>query len=556
MNQSYLKNIIKTKEYKEIVQSMNKKESLLIHGLEEDAMNLLASVLSKNEKRQVLILVSDDMKASKMYGSIKNIYSNSYHLRAKEYSLFGIDALSRESINSRLTVIDKLSSQESLVIVSSVEAYSNLLMEKEKYDSFAFDIEYGFQIELKSISLKLVEMGYRKVKFIEGKGQFSIRGGILDVFSPAENNPCRIELFDIEIDSLRIFDSKTQRSIENIEQYRIIPCCEIVLTDDEISEAVKRFTADIDQRLDFIRGKMDVRTVEENLLKLKSDVVEALENRNYIDNVEFYRPYLPVTQKNLGDYLRNDSLVVFHEPNLIREGRKGSREDFISKFSDLYSRGMLLSKQEKIFVDFETIVGKIKSDLSFLVYNNNLKNNINFKIDKVFNIRSRDLPQYYSKMDDLAQDINRYKQRGYKAYLELGNKESAGNIQDMLYDKSCQISMLISGDDEILSGQAAAVVGAMHKGMEFPQWKIVILTEKEIFGSKKRKKTRKKKQKASKIDSFTDLKPGDYVVHEYHGLGVYTGIEKIDIKDIQKDYLCISYRDKDKLFVLIQQSPR
>ena len=553
MNKSYLKNIVKTKEYSEILSALNKRNGLLLHGLEEEAMLLIASVLSKNEKRQVLILVSDDMKASRIYGSIKNIYSNSYHLRAKEYSLYGIDALSRESINSRLAVIDKLSGNEDMVIVSSVEAYSNLLMEKERYDKFAFNIEYGLQIDLKAMSSNLVEMGYKKVKFIEGKGQFSIRGGILDIFSPAESNPCRIELFDIEIDSLRIFDSKTQRSIENIDNYRIIPCCEIVLSDEEIKVAVRRFTDDIEQRLEFIRGKEDTRTIEENLLKLKFDVVEALENRNYIDNIEFYRPYLPVEQKNLGDYLREDAIVIFDEPNLIREARKGSREDFISKFSDLYSRGMLLSKQEKIFIEFETLVGKIKSDLSFIVYNNNLKNNVNFKIDKVFNIRSRELPLYYSKMDDLAKDINRYKYRGYKVYLELGKEESARNIQEMLSENDCEISILISGNEEILSGQGAAVVGAMHKGMEFPQWKIAILTEKEILGTKKRKKKLKKKHKASKIDSFTDLKPGDYVVHEYHGLGIYTGIEKIDVKDIQKDYLCISYRDKDKLFVPVDQ---
>lgn len=553
MNQSYLKNIIKTKEYNDIINSLKKKENLLLHGLEEEAMLLVSSVLSRNEKRQVLILVSDDMKASRIYGSLKNIYRNSYHFRAKEYSLYGIDALSRESINSRLSVIDKLSGNEDMVIVSSVEAYSNFLMDKKKYEGFAFDIEYGLQIDLKAMSLNLVEMGYKKVKFIEGKGQFSIRGGILDIFSPVENNPCRIELFDIEIDSLRIFDSKTQRSIENIDFYRIIPCCEIVLSDDEIKKAVERFTEDVDQRLEFIRGKEDTRTIEENLIKLKFDVIEALENRNYIDNVEFYRPYLPVDQKNLGDYLRDDAIVIFDEPNLIRETRKGSRENFINKFSDLYTSGLLLSKQEKIFIEFETLVGKIKSDLSFIVYNNTLKNNINFKIDKVFNIRSRELPLYYLKMDDLAKDINRYKYRGYKVFLELGKEDSARNIQEMLSEKDCEVSILISGDEEILSGHGVAVVGSMQKGIEFPEWKIVVLTEKEIFGTKSRKKKAKKKQKASKIDSFTDLKPGDYVVHEYHGLGLYTGIEKIDVKDIQKDYLCISYRDKDKLFVPVDQ---
>lgn len=553
MKKLYFNNIVKTKEYQDIIQSINSKQAVLLHDCTEEAFLLLASVISKEETKQTIILTSDDVKAYKLYHTLSLLTKNAYHLRSKQSTLYGVDALSRENMNSRLAVLDRLVNKENIIVISSIEAYSNILMDKESYQKLSFDVDGDMEIDIQDISRKLTEMGYSNVSFIEGKGQYTIRGGIVDIFSPYHDNPCRIELFDNEIDSLRIFDPKTQRSIENVKSYRVIPCCEILLSPDQTESVRQNMENSIENRMVSIAELDDKRAIEENLRRLGEKAGEALRNGDYIYNIEFFSPYLPIKTYNVGDYLKSDAVVVLHEPNAIRDSRKSSFEDFIMKFTELYGNGQVISEQEQIFKDFDQSFSNIKTRLSLLLYNNSLKNNIDFHVEKLVSIRSRESNQYYAKIEDLAKDINRLKYNGYKVYLELGSVETANRIQETLKESNCDVALAFNSKTELLSGQAAIVTGYAERGIDFPDLKLMILTEKDILGSKIRRKKSPKKHKASKIDTFTDLKPGDYVVHEHHGIGIYKSIEKIEVKGIQKDYLAIHYRGGDKLFVPVDQ---
>ncbi|MDP3386066.1 MAG: CarD family transcriptional regulator, partial [Eubacteriales bacterium] len=553
MEKLYFKNIIKTEEYQDIVQSINSRQTVLLHDCTEEALLLIASVISTVENRQMIILTADDVKAYKLYHTASLLTENAYHLRSKQSTLYGVDALSRENMNSRLAVLDRIVNEENIIVIASIEAYTNILMDKKSYQKLAFDVDVDMAFDIQDISRKLTEMGYSNVSFIEGKGQYTIRGGIVDIFSPYHENPCRIELFDNEIDSLRIFDPKTQRSIENVKNYRVIPCCEILLSPDQ-AEAVRiKMEDSIESRLTSIAKLDDKRTMEENLRKLGEKAGEALRNGDYMYNIEFFSPYLPIKTYNAGDYLKSNAVVVLYESNAIRESRKGSYDDFIMKFTELYGSGQVISEQEQIFKDYDQSVSNIKTRLSLLLYNNSLKNNINFHPDKLISIRSREANQYYAKILDLARDINRFKYNGYKVYLELGSVETANRIQESLKEANCDVALAFQSKSELLSGQAAIITGHAEKGIDFPDLKLILLTEKDIIGSKIRRKKASKKHKASKIDTFTDLKPGDYVVHEHHGIGIYKSIEKIEVKGIQKDYLAIHYRGGDKLFVPVDQ---
>ncbi|PKM70394.1 MAG: hypothetical protein CVU93_02300, partial [Firmicutes bacterium HGW-Firmicutes-18] len=423
-------------------------------------------------------------------------------------------------MNSRLAVLDRLVNGENITVIASIEAYSNILMDRKSYQELSFNVNNGIEVDIQDVSRKLTEMGYSNVSFIEGKGQYTIRGGIIDVFSPYHDNPCRIELFDNEIDSLRIFDPKTQRSIENIKSYRVIPCCEILLSPDQAESVRQKMENSIESRMSSISELNDKRAMEENLRRLGEKAGEALRNGDYIYNIEFFSPYLPIKTYNVGDYLENDAVVVFHEPNAIRESRKDSYDDFIMKFTELYGKGQVISEQEHIFNDFHQSISNIKTRLSLMLYNNTLKNNIDFHVEKLVSVRSRESNQYYAKIDELAKDINRLKYNGYKIYLELGSEETANKIQDSLKKSDCDVALAFNLKKELLSGQAAIVIGYAERGIDFPDLKLMVITEKDILGSKIRRKKSPKKHKASKIDTFTDLKPGDYVVHEHHGIGI------------------------------------
>ncbi|MBV1757842.1 MAG: transcription-repair coupling factor [Dethiosulfatibacter sp.] len=553
MKKLYFNNIIKTKEYQDIVQSINGKQTVLLHDCTEEALLLLTSVVSTEENKQIIVLTADDVKAYKLYHTISLMTENAYHLRSKQSTLYGVDALSRENMNSRLAVLDRIVNEENIIVVASIEAYTNILMDKNIYQELAFNVDSDMTIDIQDISHKLIEMGYSNVSFIEGKGQFTIRGGIVDIFSPYHDNPCRIELFDNEIDSLRIFDPKTQRSIENVKKYRVIPCCEILLNPEQAENVRLKMEESVESRMASIAQIDDKRTIEENLKRLGEKAGEALRNGDYMYNIEFFSPYLPIKTYNVGDYLKSSAVVVIHESNAIRESRKDSYDDFIMKFTELYGTGQVLSEQESIFKDYDQAVSNIKTRLSLLLYNNSLKNNIDFQVQKLVSVRSRDTNQYYAKIGDLASDINRLKYNGYKIYLELGSIETANKIQATLKESNCDVALAFQSKTELLSGQAAIIIGYAERGIDFPDLKLIVLTEKDIIGSKSRRKKTSKKHKASKIDTFTDLKPGDYVVHEHHGIGIYKSIEKIEVKGIQKDYLAIHYRGGDKLFVPVDQ---
>lgn len=553
MGKLYFNNIVKTNEYQEIAQSINSRHTVLLHDCTEEALLLLASVISTEKNKQIMILTADDVKAYKLYHTISLLTENAYHLRSKQSTLYGVDALSRENMNSRLAVLDRMINEENIIVIASIEAYNNILMDKKSYQKLAFDVDNDMEVDIQDISLKLTKMGYSNVSFIEGKGQYTIRGGIVDIFSPYHDNPCRIELFDNEVDSLRIFDPKTQRSIENIKSYRVIPCCEILLSPDQADNVRLKMEDSIEARLTLISKLNDKRTIEENLRKLGEKAGEALRNGDYMYNIEFFSPFLPIKTYNFGDYLKNGAVVVFHEPNAIRESRKGSYDDFIMKFSELYSNGQVIREQEQIFKDFDQSISNIKTRLSLLLYNNTLKSNINFHVEKLVSVRSRESNQYYAKIPDLARDINRLKYNGYKVYLELSSVDTANKIQESLKEANCDVALAFQSKTELLSGQAAIIIGYAERGIDFPDLKLIILTEKDIIGNRIRRKKTPKKHKASKIDTFTDLKPGDYVVHEHHGIGIYKSIEKIEVKGIQKDYLAIHYRGGDKLFVPVDQ---
>ncbi|MBN2286712.1 MAG: transcription-repair coupling factor [Tissierellales bacterium] len=553
MTSSYFKSIRKTKEYNQMIDSLKNRDNVLLHHLEEEGMTLIASMLSSVEEKQVLILVPDEMKAIKLHRNASAYFNKAFHLKAKQLALYGVDALSRDNMNSRLEVINRIITGETMLIIASIDAYSDFVMDKERLIGNCFEIQSNSTIDLTNISRLLTQLGYHKVPYIEGKGQYSIRGGIFDVFSPAMDTPCRIELFDDEVDSMRSFDVTSQRSIENMTTYRVIPCCEIIINDEEAKETKLRISQEIDKRLDMLSHLQDKHKIEDQLDELRASMTNAIDSGDYIDNVQFYAPYLPIKLHNIGDYLNDNSTVIIYEPDLIAETRKNKRSAFIEKFSELYASGQVLSQHEKIFDEFETVVRNIKNKLSFIVYNQIDKKQSNFGRLKEISIKSRENTPYHSKIDELAKEINKYKYKGYKIFLETSQEESARKLQQELYEKDCQVSLSYEGKEEVLSGQASVSVGTIEKGLEFSDWKIKIISSKEIFGSQTIRKKTKKKYKASKIDSFTDLKPGDYVVHEYHGIGVYSGIEKVIVRNIQKDYLSLHYNGGDKLYVPVDQ---
>lgn len=549
MKDIYLKTLEKNKNLIEIIDSINNGINPIVYGLSEEAMAFLSAYIKEKVNKKVLIVTYDDIRGNRINRKINNYTNDSYHLKSKQFILYGIEALSRDDMYSRINVMEQAVKDSSAIFVASQNAVTDRVMKKDRFKSFSLKINFDTLINTEDLSEKLVIMGYKRVSQVEGKGQFSVRGGIIDVFSPWQDNPYRIELFGDEIDSIRTFDYKSQRSIENIDECLLIPCCEILLKDEEIKKTKENIEKDYNLSL----KKVTNRELEENLNNLYNGMVESLDNRDYIDNAEFFSPYTPLEYSNFLDYFEDDTVVIFDEPNRIGEEDKIRELEFNEKYVDLYEQGKVFTKHRNIFINYTNVLSFIKKNLRYIVYNSILKNNKDFKNNIKINFESKEIRSYYGNLIELADDIEDYKKKGYRIVINISSLEKGIKLFDDLKTLDCKVGVSGKGDTKVITSHALITKGYIEKGFELSEAKFILLTEKEIFGRIKKKKSKKRKSKGSKIETFTDLNTGDYVVHEYHGIGKYVGIEKIEVKEITKDYLTIEYKNNDRLFVPVDQ---
>lgn len=549
MKDIYLKTLEENRKLKGIIGKINQGINPIIYGLNEDALAFLAAFIKSKENKKVLIITYDDIRGSKINNKIKAFTEEAFHLKSKQFILYGIEALSRDDMYSRINVMEQAVKDKNAVFVASQKAVTDRVMKKERFKRYSKKINYDTLINQEELSKKLILMGYKRVSQVEGKGQFSLRGGIIDVFSPWQENPYRIELFGDEVDSIRTFDFRSQRSIENIDECLLIPCCEILLDDEEISITKNNIKEDYEVSVDNISN----RETEDNLNNLFSDMMESLDNRDYIDNAEFFSPYTPLEYSNFLDYFDENTVVFFDEPNRISEEDKIRELEFNEKYIDLYEKGKVFTRHRDIFINHTNVFNTIKKELRYIVYNSILKNNKDFKDNDKIHFESKEVRSYYSNLGELAEDINNYKKKGYRIVITISSLEKGIKLFDDLKTLDCQVGVSGKGDTKVLTSHGLITRGYVEKGFEFPLEKFILLTEKEVFGRIKKKKSKKRKSKGSKIETFTDLNVGDYVVHEHHGIGKYIGIEKIEVKEITKDYLTIEYRGNDKLFVPVDQ---
>ena len=364
---------------------------------------------------------------------------------------------------------------------------------------------------------------------IEGLGQFSIRGGIIDVYSLEYTNPIRIELFDDEIDSIRTFDVFSQKSIDKIKKVIITPSREFIYPEDTTS-AVEKIKEETNKYTD------------DDVLKN----IENISDKTYFQGVENYIDYLYDDQnKSIFSYLPDNGIVVMSDISRLKE----RCENYLNEFKDNYNlnleRGLAIKNQGNLIYSYEElpyILGDKK-----LIINSLLAKPINgFSVNNVIDFNSREIPAYNSKLDTLVEDLNRFKYNGYKIILAVNSSDRCKKLQKDLLDLGL----------EIKSSQIIIVPANISKGFEYKSIKFQVITDTEIIGVNKRvsKKTKNKKNKdGKKIESFLDLKIGDYVVHENSGIGRYTGIEQISVNGIKKDYLKIIYQGGDNLYVPIDQ---
>ena len=431
-----------------------------------------------------LILAEDERRAREIYEDYRFYDRKVYSYPAKDLLFFQADIHGNLLIRQRMKVIKALLEEKELTVVTSIDGCMDFLESLEKIKEQLIHYESDSTVDTEQLKNQLVALGYERVGQVEMPGQFSVRGGIVDIYCLTEENPWRIELWGDEIDSIRSFDPESQRSLENLEELTIYPAVEHIGDKDMVSF------------LDYFPEERTIIFLDEpNRLTEKGGAVE-----------EEYR-----------------------QSRMHRE-EKGSRnlpENWLCSFEQLQKE---LNKRNCISVC--ALEPK----------------QAGWKVREKFYLEVKSISAYNNSFELLVKDLHQYKKQGYRIALLSGSRTRAERLAKDLQEEGLAAFYGQDYDREICPGEIMVVYGHAKKGFEYPLIKFAVMTESDIFGQEQKKK-KKKNYSGSRIQDFAELSVGDFVVHEKHGLGIYRGIEKVEVDRIVKDYIKIEYRGGSNLYI-------
>ena len=538
MNDVLIYPLQNSKEYKDVINCINSnKGSLLINGLLSVQKPHITYSIYNELNRQIIFVASTDLEAKKAYEDLSFYMKDKViYLGTQDIYFYHLDAKDRNEEAKKLKTLLRLAKGEKVVLVTSAEAILRKYIPKDVLLNNTFNYKVGDVINLQELSDKLVSLGYERVSKIEGFGQFSIRGGIIDIFSLEYTKPIRMELFDDEIDSIRTFDVFSQKSIDKIKKVTITPSREFIYPEN-INDAVAHIKKET--------GKLT-----------NDDIFSSIDNissKTYFEGIENYIDYIyPNENKSIFTYLNDDAVIFINDISRLKERCENFTDSFKENYNLNLERGLALKNQGNLIYNYNDI--EFLCEDKKIILNTLLPKPVNdFKVTNIVNFESREVPTFNAKMDVLSEELNRLKYNGYKVILATGTLERAKKLNKDLLDLGLETTVSRKRDIEIKSSQIIIIPAQISSGFEYKGIKFVVITDNEMIGVNKRVSSTKKKKNGQKIESFLDLNIGDYVVHENSGIGRYTGIEQIAVNGTKKDYMKIIYQGGDNLYVPIDQ---
>ncbi|MGB9679036.1 MAG: transcription-repair coupling factor [Thermoanaerobacteraceae bacterium] len=548
----FTEQIKRLREVQGIIEKVSRGETpILAYGLTESQKAHITNHIMNVFNKTVLFVTYDNVEARIIYEDLSSFTKgNAYLFPPREALFYKIDAASQNITSERLNVITKIIDGKPHGIVVSADAVCGKLIPLELYKKYYFEYKVNDRILLDDFIKNLIVMGYERVESVEGKGQFSIRGGIIDIFPLIEDYAFRIELFDDEIDSIRKFDVLTQRSISNTDICVISPAKEFIAESLEINQGISNISKHLNMYLNKIEK---IKSGISQKLKDKfEEIMENLSEFKRFENINELIDYFYTVPNSIFDYLPKDSIVILDESLRIKQKINNIRKEFNENFKTLLEKGEVLPEQSKLIFDYEDILKKVEKFPTILM-NTLVRQDGELQPRDIVNFISKSMHPFHGKIDILVDDLKYYKTSGYKVLLMTGNKERASILKNELMNYGIETVITEDTEYDIKNGQIVLYPGSLSKGFEYVDAKFAVISDKEIFGQSKKVRKSRAIKGYDNIKDFSELTVGSYVVHSNYGIGKYEGIEKIKSDGVIKDYLKIIYAGKDKLFLPVEQ---
>ena len=492
------------------------------------------------------IVTYSDLRAKEIYEEYRFYDRNVLLYPAKDLIFFQADIHGNQLTRERVRALRRIFDGKPFTLVTT---FSALMTPQTLWDSESdvLTIEKGGSLSENGLAERLVALGYENNYQVESPGQFSIRGGIIDIFDLTEENPYRIELWGDEVDSIRSFDVLSQRSIERLGGVSIYPATEFVLDRERLKAGMEKIEREAAAREKLFRDEHHPEEAHRIAVQVRELKDQIFEFQNLM-NLEGYIRYFYEDPVALPDLLPEDTLFFLDEPAHIREHVDAVELEFRESMGQRAEKGYILPGQMDILYSGEEIMAKLTKAPVVAVSTMDARTSLLHPVRRL-SVSARSISSYNSSFEALVRDLKNYRKTGYRMLLLSGSRTRAKRLAEDLRD--AELTAVYTEDPfrEVQTGEVVVCYGHVKKGFEYPLIKYVVISETDIFGAEKKKKKRRLYQ-GQKINDFNELKVGDYVVHESHGLGIYRGIEKVEVERVVKDYIKIEYRDGGNLYIL------
>ena len=497
-----------------------------------------------------VIVTYSDMKARELLDDCRLYCRESYFYPAKDLIFYQADIHGNQLTKERIAVQRHILEGGPITIVTTFAALMAHQLPLSVIEENVIHIDKNHVLEEQALACKLVNMGYEKTHQVETQGQFSIRGGIIDIFDLTAENPVRIELWGDSVESIRSFDILSQRSVEdNMTQVSIYPATELILTPSVLEKGLRAIRGDCMERADTFRK--NTRPEEAHRLERAVEELEeqAKQFRSY-GNLESYMGYFYEDTMSFIDLFRDRSCCFYlDEPMRIEEHANAVELEFRESMTGRAEKGYILPKQMELLFRVQEVMARLEG-VRLLALSTMEYKHFPIKFENRFTVIARSVSSYNNSFPELVKDLKDFKRRGYRVLLLSASATRAKRLAHDLMEEELTAFYTENADRELQAGEIMTFHGTVRKGFEYPLLKLVVISETDIFGARHHKKRKKKAYEGQKIQDFSDLKIGDYVVHENHGLGIYQGIEKVEVENVVRDYIKIAYGNGGNLYVL------
>ena len=530
----------KSKKFVDIIKSIeDKKGPIGISGLTGVGETQLIASINEYTKRPIAVITYNEIQAKQIIENLKAFTEKAIYFPKKEIVTYDYIAESKDLPYERIEALNKIKEKRTPILVTTIEAIMQRLPQKETLYKNTLKLKVGEIKNLEEIKQKLVNLGYTRCDLIEGRGQFSIRGGILDI-SLNEKTGVRIEFWGDEIDSIRNFAIISQRSINALENIEIFPAHEYIL-EDSIENICKRIRKTI---------------VDEKQEEIIEEDIEQIKAGNYISKIDKYFDCFYKEQSSILDYLSEKYIIAIDEERKINQRAQNIIQDIKNLTNTLVEKEKIIPQAINNIQTYDVIEDKIEKRES-RIYLEKQDTNIAKQVEK-YHIEYRELNYYKSEIENLFNDLKKGINEGKNIYIFVSTKEKAKKMQEILQkeeliskiEEKLDKTIIVKSKERIIT----ITIGKLTAGFENHEINQIVISADDLIDGGKRKKTLANKayREGEKV-VFADLKIGDYVEHKNYGIVIYIGVNTVTADKTTKDYIKIKYQNDDILYVPTNQ---